>query len=42
MAYQERYTTRQTVSLSVFVHIETFCNRKRKHSALGDKSPGQF
>ena len=42
LVYQERYTTRQRARLSVFVYIETFYNRKRKHSALGYKSPEQF
>ncbi|MEW6003391.1 MAG: IS3 family transposase [Nitrospirota bacterium] len=42
LIYDERYRTRQEAILSVFDYIEVFYNRKRRHSALGYKSPAEF
>lgn len=42
LIYDERYRTRQEAMLSVFEYIEVFYNRKRRHSALGYKSPAEF
>ena len=40
--YQCRYTTRAEARQSVFEYIEMFCNRQRRHSALGYRSPMSF
>ncbi len=34
--------TRADAKLAVFDHIETFCNRKRHHTALGMLCPDEF
>lgn len=36
------FTTRAEMKAGAFEYIETFCNRKRRHSTLGYKSPVQF
>ena len=40
--YFERYQIRQEAKQSIFEYIEIFYNRKRKHSALGYKTPVEF
>ena len=40
--YQHKYVTVQQAALSIFDYIETWYNTKRKHSALGYKSPKEF
>jgi len=40
--YHQKYLNPQQAALSVFQYIETWYNTKRKHSALGYKSPKQF
>jgi len=40
--HQQEYTTRSEARASIFDYIELFYNRKRRHSALGYKSPEQF
>lgn len=40
--YQQKYLTINQAALSVFEYIETWYNTKRKHSALGYKSPKEF
>ena len=42
LVYFENYQTRQEARLSIFEYIEVFYNRKRRHSALGYKSPIDF
>jgi putative transposase len=42
LVYFENYQTREEARLSVFEYIEVFYNRKRRHSALGYKSPIDF
>ena len=42
LVYFENYQTREEAKLSVFEYIEVFYNRKRRHSALGYKSPIDF
>lgn len=42
LIYFENYQTREEARLSVFEYIEVFYNRKRRHSALGYKSPIDF
>lgn len=36
------YWTRAEARLSIFEYIETFYNRKRRHSALGYKTPAEY
>jgi len=40
--YQEKYLTREEARTSIFVWIEGWYNRRRRHSALGYKSPEAF
>jgi putative transposase len=40
--YGERFGTRNAMKMMAFEYIEVFYNRKRLHSTLGHKSPGQF
>lgn len=40
--YEENYATREQARQSIFKYIECWYNRKRRHSALGYKSPEQF
>lgn len=40
--YKHQYLTRSQAELSVFKQIETWCNRKRLHTALGFKSIEEF
>lgn len=40
--YQQKYQTVKQAAVSIFQYIETWYNTKRKHSALGYKSPKQF
>ena len=40
--YQHKFTDKQQAALIVFEYIETWYNRKRRHSALGYLSPEEF
>ena len=40
--YDYRYETRAEARQSIFEYIEMFYNRKRRHSALGYRSPVSF
>ena len=40
--HRERYLTRQAAKGAIFEYIETYYNRKRKHSAIGYKIPMLF
>ena len=40
--HRERYLTREQAKASLFFYIEVFYNRKRRHSALGYKSPHDY
>jgi putative transposase len=40
--YHKKYLTIQQAALSIFDYIETWYNTKRKHSALGYRSPKEF
>ena len=42
LVYRNSYKTRWEARQSIFKYIETFYNRTRKHSYLGNKSPVQF
>jgi putative transposase len=42
LVYTEHYRTREEARNSLFEYIEVFYNRKRKHSALGYKSPVEY
>jgi transposase InsO family protein len=37
-----KHMTRQQVRLATFIYIETYYNRRRRHSALGYQSPEQY
>lgn len=41
LVHGARYRTRQEARLSIFEYVEAFYNRRRKHSALGNRSPEQ-
>ncbi len=36
------YESRDQARLSIFRYIETFYNRRRRHSSLGGISPGEY
>ena len=42
LVHQQRYATRAQAMASIFEWIECWYNRKRRHSALGYKSPEEF
>ena len=42
MIYHHRFATRQQARLAIFEYIESFYNRKRRHSALGYLTPCQY
>jgi transposase InsO family protein len=42
LVYHEDYSTKQQARLATFEYIEGWYNRKRRHSALGNRSPEQF
>lgn len=42
LVYFEQYQSRKEAELSIFDYIETFYNRKRRHSSLDYMSPEQF
>ena len=42
LIHRERYLTRQDAKGAIFEYIETYYNRKRKHSAIGYKIPMLF
>lgn len=42
LVHGERYCSRLEARLSIFEYVEVFYNRKRRHSALGYKSPVQY
>jgi transposase InsO family protein len=42
LVHRERYRTRQVARGAIFEYIETYYNRKRRHSAIGYKIPMLF
>ncbi|MFD3004030.1 IS3 family transposase [Pontibacter toksunensis] len=42
MAYHHKFATRKVARLAVFEYIESFYNRKRRHSALSYRTPCQY
>ena len=42
LIHRERYKTRQSAKGATFEYIEIYYNRKRRHSAIGNKIPMQF
>jgi len=42
LIYRNRYSTKEDASLSVFEWIETWYNRQRRHSALGNLTINEF
>lgn len=42
LVYHEDYSTRQQARLAIFEYIEGWYNRKRRHGALGNRSPQHY
>jgi putative transposase len=42
LVHGERYRTRQEARLIIFEYVMMFYNQKRRHSALGYRSPAQY
>jgi transposase InsO family protein len=42
LVHQEDYQSRYGARASVFEYIEVSCNRVRRHSALGYRSPVEY
>ncbi len=42
LIYHEHYSTKQQAKLSVFEYIEGWYNKRRRHSALANRSPQQY
>ena len=42
LVHHEHYATRAAARSSIFKYIEVFYNRRRRHSAIGYRSPEQF
>jgi putative transposase len=42
LVHGERYRSRLEARLSIFEYVEVFYNRRRRHSALGYRSPEQY
>ena len=42
LVHHQHYATRQAARSAIFRYIEGFYNRRRRHSAIGYKSPEQF
>ncbi len=42
LVYGTRYRTRQEARLSIFEYVEAFYNHRRRHSAVGNRSPEQY
>ncbi len=42
LVYHENYPTKQQARLAIFEYIEGWYNRKRRHGALGNRSPQQY
>ena len=42
LVYHADYLTKQDAKLAIFEYIESWYNRKRRHSALGNRSPEQY
>jgi transposase InsO family protein len=42
LVYHEDYSTKQQARLAVFEYIEGWYNRKRRHGALGNRSPQHY
>jgi transposase InsO family protein len=42
LVHRERYVTRRRAQSSIFEYIETYYNRQRKHSAIGQRIPMVF
>jgi transposase InsO family protein len=42
LVHHQHYATRQAARSAIFRYIEVFYNRRRRHSAIGYKSPEQF
>ncbi len=42
LVHHANYLTKQQARLAIFEYIEAWYNRKRRHSALGNKSPEHY
>ncbi len=42
LVYRHSWPTRAAARGAIFVYIEGFCNRERRHSTLGNLSPADY
>ena len=42
LVHREVYVTRQQARQNIFEYIETYYNRQRRHSAIGNQIPMQY
>jgi transposase InsO family protein len=42
LVYHDYYATKQQAKLAIFEYIEGWYNKRRRHSALGNRSPEQY
>jgi putative transposase len=42
LIHRRAWPTRPELRTEVFDYIETFCNRRRRHTTLGQLSPAEF
>jgi putative transposase len=42
LVYHDNYATKEQAKLAVFEYIECWYNKKRRHSAIGNRSPEQY
>jgi putative transposase len=42
LVYHDYYATKEQAKLAIFEYIECWYNKKRRHSAIGNRSPEQY
>jgi transposase InsO family protein len=42
LIYHAHYATKEQAKLAIFEYIEGWYNNRRRHSALGNRSPEQY